>query len=110
MSDLYELTALELAERIESRELSPVEVIRAVQRRLDETEPILNAFISRTDEQALADATRAEQEIMAGRYRGPLHGVPVAIKDNIAVAGTITTAGAKFLRDNRTTEDAEAVR
>ena len=110
MTDLYELGALELAERIESRELSPVEVVHAVQRRLDETEPMLNAFISRTDEQALADAMRAEQEIMAGRYRGPLHGVPVAIKDNIAVAGTITTAGAKFLRDHRTSDDAEAVR
>lgn len=58
MTDLYELTALELAERIESRALSPVEVIRAVQRRLDETEPLLNAFISRTDERAARAAAR----------------------------------------------------
>ena len=110
MAELYELTALELGPKIAAREVSPIEVIRAVQRRLDETEPFLNAYISRTDEQALADAARAEQEIVDGHYRGPLHGVPIAVKDNIAVAGTFTTAGSKVLSGNLTAEDAEVVR
>jgi aspartyl-tRNA(Asn)/glutamyl-tRNA(Gln) amidotransferase subunit A len=108
-ADLLDLTALELAGLIERRSVSPVEVMRMVLDRLDETEPFLNAFISRCDEQALAEAEAAEAQIAAGNYRGPLHGMPIAIKDNIAVAGTITTAGAKFLKENLTTEDAEAV-
>src|SRR3954470_14124839 len=109
-SRLCDLTALELGPKIASGEVSPVEMVRAVQQRLDETEPFLNAYISRTDEQALADAVRAEQEIAAGNYRGPLHGIPIAIKDNIAVAGTFTTAGSKVLSGNLTSEDAEVVR
>ena len=109
-TNLLDLTALELAGLVERREASPVEIMHAVHQRLDETEPFLNAFISRRDDEALAEARAAEAEIMAGTYRGPLHGIPVAIKDNIAVAGTISTGGAKFLKDNLTTEDAEAVR
>ena len=109
-TDLLDLTALELAGLVERREASPVEIMQAVHQRLDETEPFLNAFISRRDDEALTEARAAEAEIMAGTYRGPLHGIPVAIKDNIAVAGTISTGGAKFLKDNLTTEDAEAVR
>ncbi|MFN8634900.1 MAG: amidase [Chloroflexota bacterium] len=109
-TNLCDLTALELAEQIGSRAVSPVEVIRAVQARLDETEPFLNAYITRLDEEALAAAQAAEAEIAAGNYRGPLHGVPLAVKDNIAVAGTNTTAGAKVLADNFTPEDAEVVR
>jgi aspartyl-tRNA(Asn)/glutamyl-tRNA(Gln) amidotransferase subunit A len=110
MTDLLGLTALDLAGLIERREVSPVDLMRTVHQRLDETEPFLNAFISRRDDEALAEAQAAEAEIVGGRYRGPLHGLPVAIKDNIAVAGTISTAGAKFLKENLTTEDAEAVR
>ena len=108
-ADPLKLTALELGGLIERRAVSPIELMRAVHRRLDETEPFLNAFISRRDDEALAEARIAEAEIAVGRYRGPLHGIPVAIKDNIAVAGTVTTAGARFLSENLTTEDAEAV-
>lgn len=109
-TELTDLTALELADRLASRAVSPVEVIQAVHRRLDLTEPFLNAYITRLDEQALAAAQAAEAEIVAGDYRGPLHGMPVAIKDNIAVAGAATTAGSKVLANNLTTEDAEVVR
>jgi aspartyl-tRNA(Asn)/glutamyl-tRNA(Gln) amidotransferase subunit A len=109
-ADLLELSALELARLIETREVSPVDVVQETSRRLDATEPILNAFVLRLDEEALAAARAAEQEIAAGRYRGPLHGIPVAIKDNIAVAGTVTAAGTRFLADNVTPDDAEAVR
>lgn len=109
-TDLTDLTALELAEQIGSRAVSPMDVIKAVHQRLDETEPFLNAYIRRLDEQALAEAKEAELEITAGHYRGPLHGVPIAIKDNIAVAGAPTTAGSKVMANNLTTEDAEVVR
>jgi aspartyl-tRNA(Asn)/glutamyl-tRNA(Gln) amidotransferase subunit A len=109
-ADLLELSALELARLIETREVSPVDVVQETSRRLDATEPILHAFVLRLEEEALAAARAAEQEIAAGRYRGPLHGIPVAIKDNIAVAGTVTAAGTRFLDDNVTPDDAEAVR
>jgi aspartyl-tRNA(Asn)/glutamyl-tRNA(Gln) amidotransferase subunit A len=109
-ADLLELSALELARLIATREVSPVEVAQETARRLDATEPILHAFVLRLDDEALAAARTAEQEIAAGRYRGPLHGIPVAIKDNIAVAGTVSAAGTRFLADNVTPEDAEAVR
>jgi aspartyl-tRNA(Asn)/glutamyl-tRNA(Gln) amidotransferase subunit A len=109
-TELTDLTALELADQIGSKAVSPMEVIAAVHRRLDETEPFLNAYITRLDEAALAQAKEAELEITAGHYRGPLHGVPVAVKDNIAVAGAVTTAGSKVLANNLTTEDAEVVR
>jgi aspartyl-tRNA(Asn)/glutamyl-tRNA(Gln) amidotransferase subunit A len=107
---LHELTAAELGPLISRGVVSPVEVVRAVLARLDATEPTLNCFISRRDEAALEEAQLAEVEIRSGAYRGPLHGVPVAVKDNIAVAGTITTAGARVLADNRTDLDAEVVR
>jgi len=109
MSDLLALSAIDLAALIERREVSPVDVMRAVSANLDDTEPFLNAFCSRRDDEALAEAQAAEAEIMAGGYKGPLHGLPLAVKENIAVAGTISTAGAKFLKDNYNTEDAEAV-
>lgn len=108
--DLLALSALELARAVERRAVSPVEIVQAVQRRLDATEPLLNAFVLRLDDEALAAARAAEAEIAAGHYRGPLHGLPVAIKDNIAVAGTVTAAGTRFLADHLTPEDAECVR
>ncbi|HEY7065464.1 MAG TPA: amidase [Chloroflexota bacterium] len=109
-AELTELSGLELAARIAAREVSPVEVVRAVYERLDATEPAWNCFVLRIPERALAEAQAAEREIAAGNYRGPLHGLPLAVKDNIAVADTVTAAGAKFLHDNYTPDDAEAVR
>jgi len=109
-AELTELTGLELAPLIAARKVSPVDVVRAVYARLDATEPTWNCFVLRTEQRALAEAEAAEREIAAGNYRGPLHGLPLAVKDNIAVANTVTAAGAKFLHDNYTPEDAEAVR
>jgi aspartyl-tRNA(Asn)/glutamyl-tRNA(Gln) amidotransferase subunit A len=108
--DLLALSALELAQAIERRSLSPVELVRAVYSRLDATEPRWHCFVLRTADTALTEARQAETEIAAGRYRGPLHGLPVAVKDNIAVANTVTAAGAQCLRDNWTPHDAEVVR
>ena len=108
--ELLALTALELAQRLERRALSPVELVRAVYARLDATEPRWHCFVLRTEETAFAEARQAEAEIAAGRYRGPLHGLPLAVKDNIAVANTVTAAGAQCLRDYWTPHDAEVVR
>ena len=109
-NDLCQFTALELGPKLERREVSPVEVIRAVQHRLDETEPFLNAYISRLDEQALAEARPAEGRSRRGNYRGPLHGVPIAIKDNIAVAGTDRDRRLEGARRQPAPTDAEVVR
>ena len=79
--------------RIERRELSAVELTRACLDRIDARNGELSAFITVTAEQALAEAARADAEIAAGRYRGPLHGIPVSVKDLLDVAGTPTTSG-----------------
>jgi aspartyl-tRNA(Asn)/glutamyl-tRNA(Gln) amidotransferase subunit A len=102
-------TIAELAPLVASRNVSPVEVTRAVLERITALEPQLNAFITLTADDALAAARAAEAEIQAGRYRGPLHGVPVAVKDNIAVAGHLTTCGSKALAEHVTDYDATVV-
>jgi aspartyl-tRNA(Asn)/glutamyl-tRNA(Gln) amidotransferase subunit A len=82
----------EVADRIRSGALSPVDLTRACLDRID-ARPDLNTFITVMRDAALADAAAAGREIATGRYRGPLHGVPVSIKDLIDVAGTPTTSG-----------------
>lgn len=91
------LTITELAPKIANREVSPVAVTRAFLERIDRLNPDLNAFVTLTADRARADAELAEAEIRAGRYRGPLHGIPFSIKDNLATAGVRTTAGSKML-------------
>ena len=83
---------VELAPLLQSGGLSPVELTEACLQRID-ARPELNAFITVMRERALADARRAEEEIVAGRYRGALHGIPISVKDLVDVAGTPTTAG-----------------
>jgi aspartyl-tRNA(Asn)/glutamyl-tRNA(Gln) amidotransferase subunit A len=96
MSDeLAGLTIAELAPRLRDRELSPVEVAEASVRRMEATEPNLNAFITRTGDQALAAARAAEAEILAGNYRGPLHGIPFVTKDLFWTKGVRTTSGSQ---------------
>jgi amidase len=89
----------ELARRIEAREVSPVEVTRAMLDRIERLDPRLHAYFTVTADHALAAARRAQDEIAAGRYRGPLHGVPVGIKDLCDTAGVRTTAGMRVMRD-----------
>ena len=96
----------ELARLIEGRELSPVELVQGALDRIERLEPKLNAFLDVFADQALEDARTAEREIAAGDYRGPLHGIPVGLKDIIDVAGRPTTGGAAFLRDNVADRDA----
>jgi Asp-tRNA(Asn)/Glu-tRNA(Gln) amidotransferase A subunit family amidase len=98
-----------IASQLRAGQVSPVELTEQVLERIAERDPELNAFQLVLGERARAAARRAEQEIAAGAYRGPLHGVPVAVKDLLAITGTPTTAGSKILADNITDYDAAAV-
>ena len=93
-------TITSLAPRIASGELRAERLTEDALATIARLQPSLNAFITVTADDALADARRADQEIAAGRYRGPLHGIPISLKDLIDVAGTPTTAGSR-VRDGR---------
>lgn len=93
--DVLYLTVRELADRIRERKLSPVELTEAYLRRGEGAGARLNAYATLTRERALAEAKKAESEINAGKYRGPLHGIPYAAKDLLAAKGYPTTWGAK---------------
>ena len=94
--ELSALSGVELAEKIRTREVSPVEVVDAALARIDRLDPRLNSFVTVMRQQARADAQAAERELAEGHYRGPLHGLPVCHKDICDVAGvkmkTITRA------------------
>jgi aspartyl-tRNA(Asn)/glutamyl-tRNA(Gln) amidotransferase subunit A len=109
MSELHWLSATEAAHAIAVRELSPVELTRALLDRIERLDPKLNVFIRLDADAAMAAARAAEAEIAAGRPRGPLHGVPVGIKDIIDVAGLPTTCHSKILIDNIASADAVCV-
>lgn len=94
------LTVSQLAARIERGELSPVELVESCLTRVQDLNRKFNAFITVTAEQARRGAGEAEREIRIGRYRGPFHGIPFALKDLIDVEGIPTTAASKILKDN----------
>ena len=91
------LTIREAAALLHKREVSPVELVEATLDRIDRLQPTLKAFITVMHEAARRDARRAEAEIGRGRYRGPLHGIPVSLKDLYYTRGVRTTAGSKVL-------------
>jgi aspartyl-tRNA(Asn)/glutamyl-tRNA(Gln) amidotransferase subunit A len=99
----------ELAPRIAAGEVSPVALTEAALARIETRDPALNAFMTVTAERARAAARSAESEIAQGRVRGPLHGVPLAIKDLFATKGVRTTGGSKLLADWMPDHDAAAV-
>ncbi|MDR2212584.1 MAG: hypothetical protein LBE21_03015, partial [Pseudomonadales bacterium] len=108
-----ELTALSLAEasrRVRAQEVSPVELTQACLARIERLNPELHAFITVAAEDALAAARRAEAEIRAGNWRGPLHGVPFALKDNMDTAGLRTTGASQLFENRIPTEDSEVAR
>ena len=109
MNDLHWLTAAGIGAAYSARKLSPVELVRALLDRIAALEPQLHAFIKIDGEAVLAAAREAEREIRAGRRRGPLHGVPVGIKDIIDVAGDVTTCHSKIFLKNVAKEDAEVI-
>src|SRR5260370_301975 len=93
--EIFYLSASELAKRIESKKLSPVDLTKAYLDRSQRLGPRFNAYARLTPEIALEQAKAAEKEIQRGHYRGPLHGIPYAAKDLLAVKGVPTTWGAK---------------
>lgn len=97
--DICFTPALELAALIRRRALSPVEVVDAFLTRIDAVGARTNAYVTVTADAAHADAVRAQAAVMAGRPLGPLHGVPVAIKDMVATAGVRTTLGSRAFAD-----------
>ncbi|HEY5907540.1 MAG TPA: amidase, partial [Vicinamibacteria bacterium] len=108
-----ELTRLSLAEASEllrNRKVSSVELTEACLRRIEALNPKLNAFITVTAERALAQAREAEASLRNGPPRGPLHGIPIALKDLVDTAGVRTTAASGVFKDRVPTRDAEVVR
>ena len=99
MADLHYLTIAEAARLIERHQLSPVELTRAFLDRIAALNPQLNAYLLVTADHALVQAKAAEAEIMAGRYRGPMHGIPVALKDIYCTAGIRTTCHSRTRAD-----------
>ena len=98
-NDIPFLSATELADLLKTREVSPVEATEAYLSRIEQVDPALNAYITVTADQARSEARQAEAEIAAGNYRGPLHGVPVAVKDQFCTEGVLTTGGSSILSD-----------
>lgn len=107
--DLPDLTITEVAPLLERRELSPVELTRAVLERIERLNPFLNSYITVAADRSLRDARASEQEIVRGEYRGPLHGVPIGHKDVIEAAGMRTTGHSRALPDYVPTQDATVV-
>ena len=104
------LTLHELAEQIRKREASPVEVVTAHLKRCERLNPTLNAFVTLAPEQTIKAAEQAEREISAGNYRGPLHGIPVGIKDIFNTENMRTTYGSSFYQDHVPEKDAATVK
>jgi len=107
---LAALTLAEASARLRSGAITSVDLVNACLARIDVYNPKVNAFITVTREQALAQARALDAEQRAGRVRGPLHGIPIALKDNIDTAGVRTTAASAVFDDRVPSEDAEVAR
>jgi aspartyl-tRNA(Asn)/glutamyl-tRNA(Gln) amidotransferase subunit A len=102
-------TILELSTALRKRQLSPVELTRRCLERIEKTNPTLNAFILVTADLAIEQASRAEDEIASGKWRGPLHGIPIGLKDLIDTAGIPTTAASELYKHRIAIHNAEVV-
>jgi len=103
---LHFLTIAEAARRLEAKELSPVELVEALLDRIESLNPQLDAFVTLISEQALDAARQTEDEIVAGRYLGPLHGIPFGLKDIYNTAGIPTTGHSRTAMDHVPETDA----
>jgi aspartyl-tRNA(Asn)/glutamyl-tRNA(Gln) amidotransferase subunit A len=108
-NDLTSLSIAEAGEQIQRRALSPVELTRAYLDRIEARNPELRCYLTVLAEQALAAASAAERDIASGHYRGPLHGIPVALKDLVMTRGIRTTCGSRILKDWVPDSDATVV-
>jgi len=87
----------QLAPLLQKKEISPVELFNEAIEKIHELQPKLNSFITITEEEGRSAAVEAESKIRKGQYRGPLHGIPISIKDIFATRGVRTTGGSKVL-------------
>lgn len=104
------LTLVDAAEQIKLKKISPRELVEHTLHRIRRLNPQLNAYITVREEEALEEAQKLEEEVMQGNIRGPLHGIPIAVKDNLQTRGTKTTSGSKIFAEWIPDEDATAVR
>ena len=107
--DLANLDLHEAATLVRQKKVSPVQLAQACLARIEALNPRLNAFITVTGESALAQARQAEAELQSGKWRGPLHGIPIALKDLIDTVGVRTTGGSALFKDRVPREDAVVV-
>src|SRR6266508_5629114 len=110
MDDRTGLALSEASQLVRSKKVSPVELTQECLSRIERLNPKLNAFITVTADSALAEARQAEAEVQNDRWRGTLHGIPIALKDLVDTAGVRTTAASAVFKDRVPTEDAEIVR
>ena len=108
-AELHYKTIVELAPLIESRELSPVDLTQEMLDRIELLDGTLKAYATLTPELALDQARQAEQEIIEGNYRGPLHGIPIAVKDLCSTAGIRTMGGSAVFANNMPDFDSTVV-
>ena len=108
--DILNLTIKDLSELISRREISPIDLVEASLQRIARLNPALNAFITVLEDAAREDAKNAELLIKEGRYKGPLHGIPVSLKDLIYVKGAKSTSGSKILANFVPQYDSTVVR
>ena len=99
------MSAGDLSKLVQKKEVSPVEIIEAHLSRIEATEPVLNSFITLLADESRAAARQAEKDIQAGRYKGPLHGIPVGLKDLYNTGGVRTTSGSKIFDNFIPAED-----
>jgi aspartyl-tRNA(Asn)/glutamyl-tRNA(Gln) amidotransferase subunit A len=107
--ELLTLTIAELAAKVKARQVSPVEITQAALTQADRLQPTLHSFITILHDQALRQAREQEAALARGQYLGPLQGIPIGIKDNLATAGIRSTVGSRVLADHIPAEDAHAV-
>src|ERR1700758_1233378 len=98
------------SQAVQKKQVSPVELTEGCLARIERLNPVVNAFITVTAESAIAEAKAAEAEIARGEWRGPLHGIPLAVKDLAETAGVRTTAAGAVLERRIPSEDAEVIR
>ena len=109
-NDLAGLSLQKASELVRKKTVSPVELVQECLKRIERLNPVLNAFITVNADGALAQAREAEAEVQHGKWRGPLHGIPIGLKDNIDTAGIRTTAGSALFANRIPAEDAEVAR
>ncbi|HEY7252305.1 MAG TPA: amidase, partial [Methylomirabilota bacterium] len=107
-TDLHDLSIVELSRLIRSRSLSPVDVVDALIRRIEQYDSQIHSLVTHTFALARRQAGQAEAEIAAGRSRGPLHGIPFGLKDIYDTAGILTSAHSRVFIDRIPTQDATA--